>query len=199
MISQRMARMALQSVRALAVTSLDASFLSLCQPCWKSFSAAGREHRANNVVYGWIVKLPTMRNCLAPVSLVQVVLMQIKANNCNSLYKSVILNVNIFQREKLHADVSLSLFLCTLQVLNVWKFGCITLLMFMTQTFRQGKEHFGGSARRETKLEWGDFKWCKLWVKRCNLLTSVAASTTDMQQGGFTLCFTSKNRKWNLA
>lgn len=110
MISQRMAKMALQSVRASAVTSLDALFLSLCQPCWKSFWAAGREHRANNVVYGWIVKLPTMWNCLAPVSSVQVVLRQIKANNCNSLYKSVILNVNIFQREKLHADVSLSLF-----------------------------------------------------------------------------------------
>lgn len=140
-----------QSARVLAPTSQGTSFWSLCQTRWKSFSAASCKHRANNVAFGWIVKLPKMWNCLAPVSSVRVVFGQIKANNCNSLYKSVTLNVNILRREKLQTDVSLLRFKhFAAQVRNAWECGCITPLMFMAQTFRskkKTKQHFAGSAR----------------------------------------------------
>lgn len=78
--------------------------------CLTSFSAEDCKRRAKNVAVGWIVKLPEMWNCLAAVSSVKVDFRQIKAKNCNSLYMSVILNVSVFQREKLRTDVSLFAF-----------------------------------------------------------------------------------------
>lgn len=127
--------------RVLLLNSLDALPLSFWLTRWKSLSAAGRKHKAKNLAFGWMVKLPKMWNYMALVSSVfSVVFRQTTANNCKSLYKSVILNVNIFQREKLHTDAAA--FFCTLLVLSVCEFGCVMPLMFMTQTFRQERKHF---------------------------------------------------------
>lgn len=51
--------------------------------------------------------------------------------------------------------------------------------MFMAQTFRSKKKKKTFCRKCEEKLELCDFKWCKLRVRRWNLLASVAASSDN--------------------